>query len=42
MIKLNLPILDKLDACQHILIAGMGGGFTETLAKRKLSRIPLG
>jgi hypothetical protein len=24
---LNLPILDKLGACQRILIAGMGGGF---------------
>jgi hypothetical protein len=27
VIHLNLPILDKLDACQHILVAGMGGGF---------------
>jgi hypothetical protein len=25
--QLNLPILDRLAACQNILIAGMGGGF---------------
>jgi hypothetical protein len=25
--KLNLPILDKLDGCERILIAGAGGGF---------------
>ena len=25
--QLNLPILDQLDRCQNILIAGMGGGF---------------
>lgn len=25
--RLNLPILDRLSACEHILIAGMGGGF---------------
>src|SRR5579859_3409629 len=25
--KLNLPILDYLAPCKHILIAGMGGGF---------------
>jgi hypothetical protein len=25
--QLNLPIFDRLAACQNILIAGMGGGF---------------
>jgi hypothetical protein len=25
--ELNLPILDRLMACKHLLIAGMGGGF---------------
>ena len=25
--KLNLPILDQLAGCEHVLIAGMGGGF---------------
>src|SRR3712207_6885372 len=24
---LNLPILDRLTACENLLIAGMGGGF---------------